>query len=135
MFAGFCPVKACFNAESISEGKMLTAPNTIAHSSTITSSITSTGKNSLLCFITFMNSREKREVIAHARVSRFAVYQFHQLNDILAASWTKIHQVVLFKTNDSFVPAGIGQCHTRNIGNEFFHATHLIKAEISGYDD
>ena len=52
MFAGFCPPKKCFREESISAGKMLTAPNAIAVIITITNKMINTGKINLFRFIT-----------------------------------------------------------------------------------
>jgi len=47
MLEGSLPWKKCFNADSISPGKIETAPKAIAHNSMVTSNTISIGKNNL----------------------------------------------------------------------------------------
>ena len=89
MFAGFSPAKKCLMDENISEGKIFTAPNAMAHSMTITNKAISTGKKNLFC----LNTRMQK---------------FHEFKNILSTSWPKVNKIVFFKTNDAFVFSCIG---------------------------
>ena len=89
MLACFSPAKKCLIDENISEGKIFTAPNAMAHSITITNKAMSTGKKNLFC----LNTR---------------IQKFHEFKNILSATWTEVNKIMFLKTNDPFIFSCIG---------------------------
>ena len=79
-------VKKCFKEAIMSVGRTVTAPKTIPQINTISRAANKAGKKSLL-----------------RRSIRFWIKVFNKLNDVVAASGPEINQVMLLKTNDTFV--------------------------------